>query len=163
MRLALRFRRKSDESHLAYNQRTAMKISEWMTFRWVKPIHLAIIERLFAHAWHERDVGQVAAVIRRDRDQAWWAGLCDWSVQARAKEELLHSKQGLQDHYDNVFVQVWVEHWRARLDKAKGREAWLAQKRSVQKVVFAVYIGEAVWRGWGFLERQKVVNMRASM
>ena len=130
LRQALKLRRKPDEGNCAYNQRTAGRIQHWLTVCKVKPIHVAILERYFTHAWHERDVGSVAGTVRRDRDQAWWGAVCAMPQHERVEAGLLHSRSGPQVHYDTVFVKVWGLHWRQRLDTATDRDAWMMQKRA---------------------------------
>ena len=131
LRLAFRMRpRPDDTNRMSFNQRTARKLDEWMTACKFKRIHVAILERFFAHVWHERTVANQLAKVRRDRDLDIWEAVKDIPAGKRKAEHVLHSRSGPQLQLSTLFVKVWGPHWRMRLDACNEEAEWKQMKKA---------------------------------
>ena len=57
-----------------------------------KQIDVAILERVFAQIWYERNVGTWLAAIRSDRDLDVWEGVKDLLVAKRKREDGMYTR-----------------------------------------------------------------------
>jgi hypothetical protein len=98
LRQVFKLRRKPDEGSMMYNERTAKRLQDWFHHCHYKQIHVAILERMFSFAWHERTTDDLAACIRRDRDTLFWQAISDVPAAKRRKEgdTAIHVRGGPQ-------------------------------------------------------------------
>ena len=130
LRIAFRLRPiATDTGRMGYNMRTARKIDDRMAHFKYKQIHIAILERLFIHIWHERTVAQQMAAVRRDRDLDIWEAVKDALSSKRKLEEFLHGRQGPQLQFSTLFGKVWGVDWWTRLDNCVDFSAWKSQQK----------------------------------
>ena len=86
IRIAFRMKPRTDDlGRSMHHQRMARKLDEWMSFCRYKQIHVAILERVFAHIWHERTVATQLAAVHCDQDLDVWEAVKDISVQKRTR------------------------------------------------------------------------------
>ena len=112
---------------MQYNRRTASRITQWMTYCKVKPIHVAILERLYTQLWHTRTVAKQLAAIRDDRNLEWWELAKHETVYKRRRgNDGVHVRPGHQEHFDDIFNLVWGMGWQCRLVGCKSAQDWKA-------------------------------------
>ena len=118
-------RRRPNEGRASYNARTVAKLEQWIKNCSFKPIHICILERVFASAWREKDTSALAADIRRDRDARWWATISALPQSERSHEQVMHRRSGPPEDADRLFVMSWGEDWRRRLEATPTKQDWL--------------------------------------
>ena len=60
---------------MVYNKQCQAKLERWYNYCKFKPIHILVIERIYANVWKERGYREIAGQIRRERDAQWWEAM----------------------------------------------------------------------------------------
>eukprot|EP00973_Karenia_brevis_P023481 3232782-Karenia_brevis.AAC.1 len=129
----LKLRRKPEEAYMKYNMRTSAMISTWLTNSNLFPAHVKVIKSVYKAAWREKnfvlDNGDCPlSGVRSFRDATWWAAM-QYGARPHKRRKLgvQHARPGTpRTPWEQPFVDVWGEGWRAKLRNANTLQQWMA-------------------------------------
>ena len=89
-------------------------------------MHVALLEQIYANMWKEREYGEAATQIRRERDAQWWEAMKTVDCRKRKLEDgtLVHQRRGPQKNADDLKVAVWGYEWRRLLEECESYDKW---------------------------------------
>ena len=72
---------------------------------------------IYANLLREQGYGELASIVRRERDAAWWETQRSTSSSKRKREapDLVHARRGDHVSADDFMVKIWGLHWRQEL------------------------------------------------